>query len=104
MFKSKKKTGFEYIIIRMHTRCPLKKAWILMAATSSLVIAETGVGVGVGKLKSSFLSMASSHSSVQILVRGRMMSLLDDLMMNLPRKILNHFCDTPILLVFFWLE
>ncbi|WVZ24378.1 hypothetical protein V8G54_002922, partial [Vigna mungo] len=49
-------------------RCPLKKAWILMAATSSLVIAETGVGVGVGvgKLKSSFLSMASSHSLVQI--------------------------------------
>jgi len=74
-----------------------------VAATSSLVIEEIGVGVGVGKLKSSFLSMASSHSLVQTLVRGRTMSLLDDLM-NLPRNILNHFCDAPILLVFFWLE
>jgi len=77
-----------------------------MAATSSLVIAEigfgfgVGVGDGVGKLKSSFLRMGSSHSLAQTLVPGRMMSLLDDLM-NLPRRILNHFCDTPILLVFF---
>jgi len=67
-----------------------------MAARSSMVIEEIGVGVGVGKVKSSFLSMASSH---WLVVWRRMVSLLDDLK-NLPPKILNHFCDTPILLVF----
>ena len=60
--------------------------------------------VGIAKLRSSmvvasFLSMASSSLwFVLALVRGRMMSLLDDLRSFL-RMILSHLWDAPILCI-----